>query len=53
MEKFMKKWDAADDKGAPVPCDKETINSLDATVGVALVDRFLERTSVSEEELGN
>jgi hypothetical protein len=56
LETFMRAWDAtmAKDGGeAPVPCTKEFIDKLDAQVAVALVDKFLERTSVSEQDLGN
>lgn len=55
IEMFMKKWDITTDEGgkeAPVPLSRENIDRLDAQVAVALVDKFIERTNVSEEEMG-
>lgn len=57
IDSFMRKWDATDtdDDGneVQVPCTPENVERLDAQIAVALVDRFLERTTVSEEDLGN
>lgn len=52
LESFMKSWDAKDD-GKPVECSKDNIDRLDAQIAAALVDRFIDRTTVSEEDLGN
>jgi len=55
IEMFMKKWDATTTEGGkeiPVPVSRENVDRLDAQVAVALVDKFIERTNVSEEELG-
>jgi hypothetical protein len=55
IEMFMKKWDATATEGGkdvPVAVSRENIDRLDAQVAVALVDKFIERTNVSEEELG-
>lgn len=55
IEMFMKKWDVTtteNGKEVPVAVSRENIDRLDAQVAVALVDKFIERTNVSEEELG-
>jgi hypothetical protein len=55
IEMFMKKWDITSTEGGkevPVPLVRENIDRLDAQIAVALVDKFIERTNVSEEELG-
>ena len=57
IESFMQKWDAAEEdaegESQAVPCSRENVERLDAQIAVALVDRFLERTTVSEDDLGN
>lgn len=53
LETYMKKWDAADDSGKPVQLSKENIEKLDPDVANALIDRFFDKTSITEEELGN
>jgi len=56
IDMFMKKWDATmvDENGkeVPAPLSREYVDRLDAQVAVALVDKFIERTNVSEDELG-
>jgi len=55
IEMFMKKWDVTTTeagKEIPVELKRENIDRLDAQVAVALVDKFIERTNVSEDELG-
>lgn len=51
LESFMKSWDAKDD-GKPVDCSTDNIDRLDAQIAAALVDRFIDRTTVSEEDMG-
>jgi len=55
IEMFMKKWDVTvkeNGKETPVELNKANIERLDAQVAVALVDKFIERTNISDEELG-
>jgi hypothetical protein len=56
LENCMKSWDITekvDGKDISVPCTKENIARLDANVATALVQEFIEKTSMSDEELGN
>jgi hypothetical protein len=57
IESFMRKWDATDTdedgNEQPVPCNRGNVERLDAQIAVALVDKFLERTTVTEDDLGN
>lgn len=53
IETFMKNWDATDDSGNTVKCSKESIDKLDTSVAVSLVDKFLDRTTITEQDLGN
>jgi hypothetical protein len=57
IESFMRKWNATEEgeegKEEPVKCSKDNVERLDAQIAVALVDRFLERTTVTEDDLGN
>lgn len=53
IETYMKGWDASDDSGKPVPCTKENIEKLDPDVANGLIDAFFNKTSITEEELGN
>lgn len=53
LETYMKKWNASEDSGKPIPCVKDNIDKLETTVAVALVDEFFNKTSITEEELGN
>jgi hypothetical protein len=55
IEMFMKKWDITMTEGGkevPVPLTRENVDRLDAQVAVSLVDKFIERTNVTEDELG-
>lgn len=52
LDSFMKSWDAKDDKGNAVPCTPPNIAKLDPAIAAALVEAFLAKTSVSEQELG-
>jgi len=57
LENCMKSWDitekAADGKETSVPCTKENVARLDPNVATALVQDFVEKTSMSDEDLGN
>lgn len=57
VERYMKSWDISlkNDKGedVPVPCTKENIDKLDPNIASALIDAFLNKTTPSEEKLGN
>jgi hypothetical protein len=57
LDNCMKSWDitekGADGKESSVPCTKENISRLDPNIATALVQAFVERTSVSDEEMGN
>jgi len=53
LETYMKAWDAVDESGKPVPCNKENIEKLDPDVANGLLDKFFDKTNISEEELGN
>jgi len=52
LDSFMKSWDAKDDQGNGVPCTPTNIAKLDPAIAAALVEAFLAKTSVSEQELG-
>ena len=53
IETYLKNWDAKDEAGEKVEPTKANIDRLDAQIGIALVDRFLDKTDISQEELGN
>lgn len=57
LEQYMKKWDVQapgpDGKEAPIPCTAENINKLNPSIAAALVEEFVNRTSMPEDELGN
>lgn len=53
LESFMKKWDACEDSGKPIPCDKENVDRLDPAVAVSLANEFNDRVAIDEDELGN
>jgi hypothetical protein len=57
LENCMKSWDitekGTDGKEVSVPCTKENIFRLDPNIATALVQQFVERTSLSDEDLGN
>lgn len=53
IESYMKGWDAADESGKPVACTKENIEKLDPDIANTLIDRFFDKASITEEELGN
>ena len=53
METFMRAWDIKSDKDEPVPCTKENMATLDPNIAVAMCDAFHQRTSITEQELGN
>jgi hypothetical protein len=52
IETYMRNWDAKDGD-EQVECSKANIDRLDAQIGIALVDRFLDKTSLSDDEMGN
>lgn len=53
MEACLKKWDAQDEEGKVVPCKKEFFDKLDPSIALALSNKYLEATTMSEEEAKN
>jgi len=57
LEKYMKSWDisipGADGKDMVVPCIPENINRLDPAIASSLVEEFVNRTTISDDELKN
>jgi hypothetical protein len=58
LESCMKSWDItqpnSDGKGeSGVPCTKENISRLDPNIATALVQEFVDKTSMSDNDLGN
>lgn len=57
LERYMKSWDITqegpDGKSVQVPCTVEYINKLDPSVAAALVEEFVRRTTISEDDLKN
>jgi hypothetical protein len=53
LEKFMRKWDIVDDDGNPIPCTQDNINNLQPAIAMALLAAFWDKSTLSEEEVGN
>lgn len=53
LENFLKAWDIVDEKGTPVPCNKENIGKLERNVAHALQTAFIDKSVPSEDELKN
>ena len=52
METFMKSWDVSEE-GKSVTCEPSNMNRLDPGIAGYLVDQFLTKVSITEEDLGN
>lgn len=64
LEQYMRSWDitmpgkvsvsdGAVSEPVPVPCTPENINKLNPAIAAALVEEFVSKTSMPEDDLGN
>ncbi len=53
LEKCLKAWDLKDEKGNLIPLNPENIGKLNPQIATKLIQQFMMRNAVTDEDLGN